>query len=687
MARTAFLQRAVPSFGLGAGAGLLLVLVLAGPEGKATGESGPGMRSNPSARFQELKLAQVEIEDEFWSPRIERLRTVTLPAQWEELEAHHHLDNFRVAAGKKPGVHLGPVFLDSDLYKWLEAAAYVLARHPQDQELARRVEEISDLIAQSQMPDGYLNTYYQSLAPERRWVNLLMNHELYCAGHFIEAACARTETSGKNSLLPIAEKLADHLVATFGPGRNEGVPGHEEIELALIRLYRQTGKPEYLELADFFVHQRGRNPHFARDLVRALCDQARLNSIVQEKRKPYLFAAAAEDTSSYGAAVIPPRLLPRILANFYTGRYFQAEKPLEQQTVAVGHAVRAMYFYTGAADLYLETGEPGLLAALKTIWDNTIARRTYITGGMGALPVIEGFGRDYELPNRSYTETCAAIGSFFFSWRLLRATGEAQYAEQMERTLYNAILSGISLDQRHYFYGNPLTSHGEHERREWFLVACCPPNLARVLASLERYLYGQSEDGVWVHQYVGGRVRFPRPEGEAALRVESGFPWQGKARLQMEVERPMRFALRLRVPAWAKQAQVRVNGKAVEEKAVPGTYAVLDRDWQSGDVVELEFRMETEAVFAPPPVKENRGRAAIMRGPLVYCLEDKDNAALDVHRVKISPEPQWAAGYQPELLGGLVAVSGRTREGARFRAIPYYAWGNRGRANMAVWLI
>jgi hypothetical protein len=306
---------------------------------------------------------------------------------------------------------------------------------------------------------------------------------------------------------------------------------------------------------------------------------------------------------------------------------------------------------------------------------------------MGALPVIEGFGRDYELPNRSYTETCAAIGSFFFSWRLLRATGEAKYAEQMERTLYNAILSGISLDQRRYFYGNPLTSHGEHERREWFLVACCPPNLARVLASLERYLYGQSEDGVWVHQYVGGRVRFQRPEGEAALRVESGFPWQGKARLQMEVERPMRFALRLRVPAWAKQAQVRVNGKAVEEKAVPGTYAVLDRDWQSGDVVELEFRMETEAVSAPPEVKENRGRAAIMRGPLVYCLEDKDNPALDVHRVKISPEPQWAAGYQPELLGGLVAVSGRTREGARFRAIPYYAWGNRGRANMAVWLI
>jgi len=354
--------------------------------------------------------------------------------------------------------------------------------------------------------------------------------------------------------------------------------------------------------------------------------------------------------------------------------------------VAEGHAVRAMYFYAGAADLYLETGEAKILSTLETIWDNTVQKRTYITGGLGALPVIEGFGRDYELPNRSYTETCAAIGSFFFSWRLLRATGEAKYADQMERALYNAILSGVSLDMKHYFYGNPLASDGGHERRDWFVVACCPPNLARLLASLERYLYGQSRDALWVHQYIGGQARFERPEGKVLLLVESGFPWQGKARVQVKPDSPMTFSLLLRAPGWAQGAEVKLNGRAAPERIVPGSYVRLQREWHSGDVVELAFGMKPRPLQSPPEVKSNRGRAAVLNGPLVYCLEDKDNPGLDVHRLRFNREPDFMVSYNPDLLEGLATVSGRTAEGKRFIAIPYYAWCNRGRANMEVWI-
>jgi len=639
-----------------------------------------------TAVFSELKLSQVEIQDRFWAPRRELLRTVTLPSQWRQLEAYHDVDNFRILAGKKTGVHLGPVFLDSDLYKWLEAASYVLAKHPEDRELAGRVAELSSLIAAVQMPDGYLNTYYESFAPDRRWTNLWMNHELYCSGHLIEAACARTETVGPNPLLAVATKLADHLVAQFGPGKNAGVPGHEEVELALVRLYRLTGERKYLDLAGSFIHRRGRDPHFKRELLSDLRDQSQLNKIVQEKRKPYLAALPAEDSSSYGSFKLPWRLVPRILACFVSGRYFQADRPLEAQTAAEGHAVRAMYYFTGAADLDLETGEAETLSSLKTVWDHTVTRRTYVTGGLGALPIIEGFGKDYELPNRSYTETCAAIGSFFFSWRMLRATGEAKYADQMERALYNAILSGLSLDQKHYFYGNPLTSSGEHERKEWFTVACCPPNLARLLASLERYLYGQSADGIWVHQYIAGRAEFERHEGRVKLAVESGFPWEGRASVQVEPERPMTFSLRLRVPGWADKAVVKINGEKTAEPIRPGSYLVLHREWRPGDEVVLEFGMQPRLESAPIEVRENRGKAAILAGPLVYCLEDRDNPGLDVHRLQLNPGAKLEAAYQADLLGGLAVVRGETADGKSWTAVPYYAWGNRGRANMEVWI-
>lgn len=640
----------------------------------------------PTPAFQELPFNAARIEGGFWGEKKQLLREVTLPTQWDQYQARHYLDNFRVAAGAMEGVHLGPVYLDSDLYKWLEAASCVSARHPGDAILAGRIEEVTALIEAAQMPDGYLNTYYQSIAPDRRWTNLMMNHELYCAGHLIEAACARHESGGDDRLLGVARRLANHIVSVFGPGRNQGMPGHEEIELSLIRLYRATGNREYLDMADFFITRRGTSRSHTIELVADLRDQATLAKIAKEKRAPFLEPGDKGAASTLGSIQIPLPSVLRSLASFYNGKYFQVHEPLMKQIVAEGHAVRAMYFYAGAGDLCLETGREPLLEVLERIWDNTITKRTYLTGGMGSVPIIEGFGRDYELPNKSYTETCAAIGSFLFSWRMLKATGDARYADQMERTLYNAIIGGLSLDGRHYFYQNPLTSRRDIERREWYLTACCPPNIARLLGSLEKYLYGASEDAVWFHQYVSGSLKVRRPEGPVVLKVESGLPWSGKVEIRLSMKAPASFTLKLRAPVWSETSSITVNGQSTEAGTGPDGYLALSRSWRDGDRVELDLEMAPRLVEADPRVKADRNRAAIMRGPLVYCLEEWDNAGLDVHEVKLGTDPQLDDIYAVELLGGVMKVRGMTADGRGFEAVPYYAWNNRGPSHMEVWI-
>ena len=640
--------------------------------------------SSPFAVIEQLPLSRVEITGGFWAEKRAQLEKVVLPSQWEQLEAHHNIDNFRVLAGVKQGVHQGPVYIDSDLYKWLEAACYVSGKHPEDQRLAERIEELTGLIAKVQMPDGYLNTYYQSFAPERRFTNLVMNHELYCAGHFIEAACAHKEATGKDGLLKVAVKLADHIDSQFGPGKNPGVPGHEEIELALVRLYRATGDKKYLEKASWFINQRGRYTKYPKALLKSLQDQSELAQIVNEKRRPWL-EKAPQAKSAAGYIVGSALLDLRIPWEFLSGKYFQDDKPLLDMTVAEGHAVRAMYFFTGAADVYLETGDKPLLSALEKIWDNTISKRTYITGGMGSLPGIEGFGRDYELPNRSYTETCAAIGSFFWNFRMLLATADASYAELMEKTLYNAILPALALDGRSYFYQNPLTSSGRDHRSEWYGCACCPPNIARLFASLERYIFGRSKDRIWVHQYISSSAQFEQSGQQIRLELESGFPWSGDVKIKIRSEKPSRFALMLRIPSWAQGAELAVNASKFADRIEPGKYLELAREWKNGDELLIHFPFAVRLLDSPPQVKKNRGKVALMRGPLIYCLESIDNPGLKPRVVALDRSAKVSA-EKSDILGGVMVLKARTKSGQDLTLIPYYAWCNRGPSLMEVWL-
>ncbi|MFO8058644.1 MAG: glycoside hydrolase family 127 protein [bacterium] len=649
--------------------------------------AGTGMKApNPDlggSRTSAVPLSQVKVEGGFWGQKQELVRKTTMRAEWEQLESHHHVDNFRVVAGVKDGIHRGAVFLDSDLYKWLEAASYYMGKHPEDRWLRERVNEVISLINKAQMKDGYLNTYYQSFAPDKRFTNLWMDHELYCAGHLMEAAAAHANATGKNDLLNPARKFADLVSNTFGPAGKKGMPGHQEIELALMRMYRLTG--DYKNTADFFVYERGKSDDFKKELLKDLLAQTRLAGEVKRKRKEYLGSDYEKQGSYGGIPYIKPVLLGRILENFYSGKYFQAHKPVLQQTVAEGHAVRAMYFYAGAAELYLANDDRRLLNALARIHDNTTQKRTYITGGMGALPVIEGFGKDYELPHKSYSETCAAIGSIFFSWRMLQATGEAKYADLIERTLYNGFLAALSLDGKRFFYENPLVARGETERRPWYPVACCPPNIARLMASLGNYVYSEDGSGLWLHQYVSGEVSFG-DKGASRLEVESGLPYRGKIKISLLPEEPARFTLYLRQPSWISHLKVSVNGNPIEYEPEPGNYLDLSRKWKKGDTIKLDMGMGPHLVHGDPRVKANRGRAAIMYGPLVYCLEDTDNPGLNVHETVLARKPRLRAEYKPELLGGVVAVKGKTENGKTFTAIPYYAWANRDKSHMEVWL-
>lgn len=640
------------------------------------------------AMLREVPIYQADITGGFWGQRRAVLREVTMRSQWEQLETAHHVDNFRVVAGRKKGVHLGPVYIDSDLYKWLEAASYVVAKNPEEAWLRERVDEVSDLIAAVQMPDGYINTYYQSFAPDQRFQMLWFNHELYCAGHFIEAACAQKEAAGSEKLLRVAQRFADLIAATFGPGKNEGVPGHEEVELALVRLYRLTGERKYLDAAEFFVNQRGRIKNIPGQLIDDLKLQGRLEGHVKAVRKSGDQTQPTESVGTYGNMIpfINWTMMPRAFGEIWTGGYFQSRVPLVESRTAEGHAVRAMYFYTGAADLYLERGDQRTIEALKGIWDNTFARRAYITGGLGAVPVTEGFGRDYELPNNSYTETCAAIGSIFWAWRMLLITGDGRYADQMERAMYNGALSGISLSGDHYFYRNPLRSNGKDQRPAWYGCACCPPNIARLLASLEKYLYSTSDGALWVHHYATGRVKAPVSGAEVALEVTSGLPWDGKVEIRVNPGVTRRFNLKLRMPGWSKQTRLTVNGEALSTGPVSNGYLAIEREWKMGDVVSLDLYMTPRFIPADPNVKSNRGRAAIMRGPLVYCLEGQDNPGLDVHKLVADTAAPLSGERRDDLLNGVTVVKGKTTAGSDFTAIPYYSWANRGPSQMEVWI-
>ncbi len=598
-----------------------------------------------------VSFANVRLDaDSFWGQRQDALRSGTLPQNWHQCDITGRFDNFDRAAGKAQGKFEGYVFNDSDVYKSLEGAVYLWQLHP-DAALEAQIDEAIARIAAAQQPDGYLDTYFTLNTGEPRWTDIANKHELYCAGHLIEAAVAHFEATGKRSLLDVAVRLADHVDQTFGPGRKLDPPGHPELELALVRLYHVTHENRYLELARFFINQRGN----------------------------------AEGRTLFG-------------------EYAQDQIPVREQREIVGHAVRALYLFSAVADLAGIDGDDSLRQAAQEVWKDVVRRKMYVTGGVGSSAHNEGFTRGYDLPNEAaYAETCAGIALVLFNHRMNLLTREARYVDVLEQALYNGVLSGLSLDGKQFFYVNPLASRGNHRRQEWFGCACCPPNLLRLFASIGGYVYATGPKAIYVNLYAAGEAKVTlAPELVATLRQSTRYPWDGRVELTVDPPRGFgEFDLFLRLPGWADAGEVRLNGQPVQ--ANRDGYIGAGSDWKPGQKLVLELPMPVRRVRANPLVPADRGRTALQRGPLVFCAEAEDNQGKVSDRALL-PDAEIRAVFDEKLMGGVTMLRAdavRAAEvdwestlysaappvgGALLVFVPYFAWNNRSAGEMAVWI-
>jgi DUF1680 family protein len=615
---------------------------------------------SPHALLKPVPSNAVRFTDTFWAPRLQINHEVTIPSQYRLLEETDRLNNFRRAAGTLDAPFEGIYFNDSDVYKWLEAASAALGAHPDDVMLRKSINDAIAVVAAAQDSDGYLNTYFSVDRIGERWTNLKDMHELYCAGHLFQAAVAHHRATGETTLLQVATRFADHICEVFGPEGRPGAGGHEEIEMGLVELYRDTGERHYLEQAQRFIDLRGQEP------------------------------------SVVGGTEIADR------------RYRQDHVPFRELAEVTGHAVRMVYLSAGAADVCLEKGDKTLQTAMERQWSNMTGRRSYVTGGLGARWEGEAFGDDFELPSRAYAETCAAIGSVMWNWRMLALTGEARFADVLEKTLYNGLLSGLSLDGREYFYQNLMADDGTHRRQPWFGCACCPPNVARLLAQLPGYVYSVSENSAWVHLYATNEAALTLPHGKTLrLTQNTHYPWDGDIQITVQDAPNDPISLHLRIPDWATGSAITINGKPADAKALPGSYAVVTQAWQPGDVIHLQFPMSARMLTSHPRVADTIGRVALQRGPLVYCVEQADNNEVDVRDVRIPLDAKLETNAEPDLLGGVTTISfvGFESDAEAWRqhltmksgtepeewpapvtAIPYYAWANREVGPMRVWL-
>lgn len=646
-----------------------------------------------------MKLAT--LQPGFWHNQQQVNAARAIFHQWQMLEESGCIENFRLAAGEAEGFREGFFFADSDAYKWLEAAARILPGST-DPRLGKLVDDFIALLGRAQMPDGYIFTYNQIHFPGTRWKNLQVEHELYCHGHLIEAGVSHFETSGRSDLLAIARKAADRIVTDFAGKGPAFTPGHEEIEIALLRLHQVTGDARYFDLARQFVEQRGRTPLFALSIYQQNQSADQRGKYVLQKKQEYMAAHPNFHPFQLPAHNQVKGLQHNRLRWYLSaleGKYFQQHTPIRRQTVPVGHTVRFAYLETAAAMIARISGDRSLLPPLERAWERMITRRMYVTGGIGSLSWLEGFGNDYELhPEFAYAETCAALGSIFWNWEMVQLTGQARYSDLLEWQLYNAASPGMGADGATYHYNNPLASRGGKERQAWYSCPCCPSNLSRTWAWLGKYIYSAKAGEVRVHQYISSTWQ---AEGWR-LQMHSELPWQGKVRLEV-LEAPDGGAeLLLRRPSWSGVVRVAINGQPVEvsgEAGLPSNreptasgydprqagWLSLQREWQAGDVVEIEFEPPILLRRAHPRVKGHAGKAAVTRGPLVYCLESVDNPGVDLFNARLDP-----ASLQPvfdsSLFGGTLTLSGQTTDGQSLTFIPYYLWGNRGESQMTVWV-
>ncbi len=607
-----------------------------------------------------VPFSNVKVTDQFWAPRIRLNHTKTIPYAFEQSEETGRIKNFEIAAGQIQGSFCSIYpFDDSDVYKIIEGASYSLQTVP-DPKLDAYLDRVISKIAAAQEPDGYLYTNRTIMgvnahewAGRHRWEKVHeLSHELYNLGHLFEAAAAHYQSTGKRSLLDVATRSADLLVRTFGWGKREDYPGHQEVEIGLAKLYRITGRQEYLDLARFFLDVRG----------------------------------PGGDS------------------------YNQAHLKVLDQTEAVGHAVRANYMYSAMADVAALTGERAYVQAIDRIWSNVVSGKIYLTGGVGSTSSGEAYGGDYELPNlTAYCETCASIANVFWNQRMFLLHGNARYVDVLERTLYNGVLSGLGLSGDRFFYPNRLQSTGKDERSAWFGCACCPSNLTRFLPSIPGYVYAHKDDRVYVNLFIAGSTDLDVAGGKLHLSQASNYPWDGDITISVEPKQAQQFELAVRVPGWTGQdaipsdlyrfetpatspVVVKVNGTTAKYQLDKG-YALLRRTWKPGDQVEVNLPMPVRRVLANPQVEADRGQAAIQRGPLVYCLEWPDNPGRKVLNFRLARNPELTNSYRGDLLNGVVEISGNGFQGegtdsraVRITAIPYYAWANRGKGEMTVWI-
>ncbi len=643
---------------------------------------------------------KTKITSGFWRDRLEVNAQRAIFHQWEQLEASGCIENFRIVAGDVDGFREGWFFADSDAYKWLDAASRIYASFPTP-ELASVMDAFITLLERAQLPDGYIFTYNQIHFPKDRWKNLQIEHELYCHGHLIEAGVSHYEATPRTDMLAIARRAADRIVEDFLGKGTDYTPGHEEIEIALLRLYQVTQHKPYLEMARQFIEQRGRNPLFALSLIRQNSSVDQRRNFIKQKKQEYL-----SEHPEFKPFKLPPdnaskqprysRLRWQI--NALSGKYFQQHAPIRKQTVPVGHSVRFAYLETAVAMLARENGDQTLVHALEQVWESMVTRRMYVTGGIGSVPGSEGFGNDYELdPEYAYAETCAALASLFWNWEMAQLTNQAKYSDLFEWQLYNAAAVGMGLDGTSYLYNNPLTCRGGVTRKPWYSVPCCPSNLSRTWADLGKYIYSSNEDEIFIHQYISSEY-----ESELAkIEIRSELPWMGKVKIIVETSVPSEFTLNLRLPSWCETDSTRITCNEEFSPVTPapqqseitasgydpreGRWLNLKRIWNSGDVIELNFDMPIKLHQAHPKVKGHRGKVAITRGPLVYCLESVDNPDVDIFTATIEKTSLDSVFDRTEL-GGIIKIIGQTKTGQPLTFIPYHLWGNRGESTITVWV-
>ena len=635
-------------------------------------------------KIEAAALKNVALDGGFWAERQAVNREKTIPAIYHQMDITGRLNSLNVDWNpSKPNPHH---FWDSDVAKWMEAVGYSLETHP-NPEFERQVDAAVDLMAKAQLPNGYYNGHFLAVEPEKRWTNLRDMHELYCAGHLMEGAVSYAAATGKTKILDVLSKYADHIDETFGPneGQKRGYPGHPEAELALIKLYRATGDERYLNLSKYFVDQRGQQPIY----------------FDEEARQ------RGEDPRNYWAKDY---------------RYTQAHVPVREQHTATGHSVRAAYLYSGIADVAYETNDESLVSISKSIWDDLTTHQMYVTGGLGPAHTNEGFTFAYDLPNENaYAETCASIALVFWAQRMFHLDQDSRYIDVMERALYNGVMSGVSYDGETFFYANPLASYPNvnpyalwsgitsdryYRRSEWFECACCPPNLARMVASVGAYFYSVTPDRLYVHLYGQNQAKFDLNGSTVQIEQQTNYPWDSSIVINIGVEKPTRFDLALRIPGWCRDAQLSINGEAISSQPERG-YVVINREWANGDQVSLTLAMPVERILPNPGIRQDAGCIALQRGPVVYCLEEVDNGT-ELANVTLPPEAELSAEFDAALFGGVGVITGEAMrvepenwpgglyqpESAirlahkpfSFKAIPYCFWANRQPGEMRVWL-